>query len=136
MHPDSSRVGPCTSNMAWRTCSRIPGRACSLANTKISIEGTSVAAVVPELQLHAEVVLFQDGDRALEVVLVGARDANGLGVDRRLHALQLGVLQVADDLFGLLRGEPVLDRHHLAARGAGGGLDLAGLEVLERHLAL
>ena len=39
------------------------------------------------------------------------------------------------DLARHVGGEPVLDLDHLAHARAGRGLDLAGLEVLERHLA-
>src|SRR5207249_602196 len=83
----------------------------------------------------AEVALLQEPDHLLEVVAVLARDADLVLLDRGLH-LELRVLDEADDLPRLLDRDPLLERDLLLERPAGGLLDLAIRERLERYAAL
>src|SRR2546422_6285416 len=95
----------------------------------------SDATVVRELDRDAEVALLQEPDHLLEVVAVLARDADLVLLDRGLH-LELRVLDEADDLPRLLDRDPLLERDLLLERPAGGLLDLAIRERLERYAAL
>src|SRR6266496_6585573 len=91
----------------------------------------SVIAVVRKLQVDAVVVLSDEGDDLLQAVAVFAAYADDVSVDRGLHRL-LGVLDGLDDLARLLDADALLQLHLLAHSGAGRGLDLAVLEVLQR----
>src|SRR3989442_8446054 len=95
----------------------------------------SDAAVVRELDRDAEVALLQEPDHLLEVVTVLAGDADLVLLDRGLH-LELRVLDEADDLPRLLDRDPLLERDLLLDRPAGGLLDLAVRERLERYARL
>src|SRR5882724_10105644 len=93
------------------------------------------APVVRELDRDSEVLVPQQRDDLLEVVAVLARDADLVGLDRRLH-LDLRVLGDPDDLLGLLDRNPLLERDLLAERAARRLLHLAVGERLERHPTL
>src|SRR6267142_814691 len=93
------------------------------------------APVVRELDRDSEVLVPQQRDDFLEVVAVLARDADLVGLDRRLH-LDLRVLDDPDDLLGLLDRNPLLERDLLAERAARRLLHLAVGERLERHPTL
>jgi len=80
-------------------------------------------------------VLAQQGDDLLQRVAILAGDAHDVGVDAGLH-LELGILNELDDFFRLLNGDALLHFDLLADGAAGGRLDFAVLEGLERDVAL
>jgi CheY-like chemotaxis protein len=56
-------------------------------------------------------------------------------LDRGLHLLQLLILEELHDLARGVGGDALLQRDHAAHASAAGRLDVAGLEVLHRHVA-
>src|SRR3990167_8432737 len=87
-------------------------------------------AVVRELERDPEVLRLRERDDGLEVVTVLARDPHLLLLDRGLDA-DLGVLDEAHDLLGLLHGDAVLERDALAHGSAGRGLGVLDRERLQ-----
>src|SRR5205085_12680969 len=85
---------------------------------------TPSAAVVRELDGDSQFALAHERDHLLQVVLVLARHPHLLVLDRRLDP-QLGVLDEAHDLLGLLHRDALLQPDALTAGAAGGRLDLA-----------
>ncbi len=96
----------------------------------VARRGRAGSAVVAELQRDAEVVLAQRLDRFLQLVLRGRGHAHLVGLDRRLHLLQLLVLQELHDLLGRLDRDALLDRDDAAHGAAGGGSDSPALKFL------
>src|SRR5438128_4226454 len=93
------------------------------------------STIVRELERDPEVLLAEKSDRGLQVVLLLPRHADLLSLDRHLH-LELGVLDGADDLLGLLRRDSLEDLDVLPDRSLRGGLDGAVFQSLERDAAL
>src|SRR5262249_48343981 len=95
----------------------------------------SNAAVVRELERDTEILFLQHRDDLLEVVAVLAGHAHLILLDRGLHA-HLRVLDQAHDLLGAVDRDPLLQRDLLPEGAAGGLLDVAIRERLQRHAAL
>src|SRR5262244_97059 len=70
-------------------------------------------SIVGELKRDAEVLGLDEGDHGLEVIAVLAGDTHLLLLDRSL-GLDLGVLDDAHDLLGLLHGNTILEGDALA----------------------
>src|SRR6185437_5900938 len=84
----------------------------------------SLAAVIEELEIEAEIMPLEKGNHFLQRVAVLAGDADHLALDRRLH-LFLGILDDPHDLAGFLAGDAALNVDGLAHRAASGALDRA-----------
>src|SRR6266852_4073756 len=79
------------------------------------IQRKLVGTIIRELERDAQILRFDEGDDGLEVIPVLARDAHLLLLDGGLHP-DLGVLDEAHDLLGLLHGNAVLEGDALAHR--------------------
>src|ERR1044071_1193180 len=109
--------------------------ACATGPTTCSTAMPSTAArslfmelrrpVVRKLQGDAQVFRFHESDDGLEIVAVLARHADLILLDRRLDP-DLGVLDEAHDLLGLVHGNAVLERDALAQ-----GSPRRGLRILD-----
>src|SRR4029079_2243426 len=89
--------------------------------------------VVAELKGDAEVVLAQGVHRDLQFVLRRRRDADLIGLNRRLHFLQFLVLAELHDFARGLDWNALLNRDDAADRAAGRRFARRRLEVLDRH---
>src|ERR1700730_5780079 len=81
----------------------------------IGFSGELVRAIIRELERDAQILRFDERDDSLEIISVLARDAHLLFLDGGLHS-DLGVLDEADDLLGLLHGDAILEGDALAHR--------------------
>src|SRR5450756_132811 len=93
------------------------------------------AAEIRELKRDAEVRAAQESNGGLQIVLLLARDAQLLALDRDLH-LQLAVLDGLYDLPRLFGGNALADRQDLSHGTLGRGLDRAVVESLQGHAPL
>src|ERR671924_1121696 len=89
---------------AWRDhdlkdIKKIPSPGSRVPSSKMTANsalGTRYLPVIHELQRHAEIVLAQHLNHALEIVFVFSRNANLIALDRRLY-FDLRVLDLLDD---------------------------------------
>src|SRR5439155_13971626 len=93
---------------------------------KRSVPSVSTA-VVRELKRDSVVVGLDQSNCFLQIVLVPAGDPHLIALDRRLD-LHFGVLDGADDRFGLLALDALDDLRPLPDRAAGRRLDFAVVE--------
>src|SRR5215510_9660014 len=91
--------------------------------------------VVAELKRDAEVVLAQRAHRGLQFVFRRRAHAHLIGLNRRLHLLQLLVLDELDDLARGFDRDALLDRNHATDGAASRRLRLRRLEILDGDAA-
>src|SRR5450759_2978613 len=138
---------PPKSGWGWQTTAAIRGSPSSGSSSNASRRpagparlsdsmrrGTSIRAVVDELQVDAEIGVAQQLDGRLQGVAVLAGYAHEIALDGGLH-LQLAVLDLLDQLAGLLDGDSLLHGDLLLDRGSGRGDDLTVSQALQRDLA-
>src|ERR1044072_623718 len=93
-----------------------------------------IRPVVRVLHVDAEVFRLELSNDFLQGVAVAAGDADGVALNRGLD-FELRLLDELNYLFGLLRGDALLDGYVLADGAAGRGFDAPVGESLERHAA-
>src|SRR4051812_29597613 len=98
-------------------------------------EPAEPSTVVPEFELDAEVLAAKQRDRLLEIVARWRCHPDLIALNRRLHFLELRLLDRRRHFLGGIAVEGHLERD-LAANGvATGGLDLARIEIFYGHVA-
>src|ERR1017187_1184437 len=96
---------------------------------------TLIGAEIDELQIDPEIGAANQLNGGLERVAVLAGDAHEIALNRSLD-LQLAVLDLLDDVLGLLRGDALLHGDFLPHGLTRRSDDLAILQALERNRAL
>src|SRR5674476_521307 len=86
---------PGSSSSERATTERLSSQTISMSSSDRACGGSPV---VPELELHAEVLASQQRHHILQLVLARRRDPHLLPLDRRLHLLHLRILDRGDDL--------------------------------------
>src|ERR1019366_10377544 len=114
---DAAR-SPVLRRVGWR---RAGGPSAKSGSSRRSILPLS-ASEIRELTWNAEVRAAQEGDGGLQIVLLLARDAQLLALDRNLY-FQLAVLDGLHDFPRLFGGNALADRHDLSHGALGRGLD-------------
>src|SRR5579863_2847695 len=104
-------------------------------NTQKTAIADLVRTVIRELQLQAQVLAAQQGNNGLQLVAVFAAYPHSIALNAYLRLL-FRVLYQPDDLFGLFRGDALLQADLLPHALAGRRLKLSIGEILERHAAL
>src|SRR5687768_1735480 len=94
------------------------------------------SAVVAEFELDAEVFVAEKGHCGLKVISRRGRDADLIALNRRLHLLELRILDRGGDFLCGVAVQGHLELYLLGDLVATGGLHVADVEILRRYPAL
>src|SRR6185437_13423807 len=130
----TSRGSP-TSGSSRIASNRPAGPGINSVSMRLGKTGDSIGAVVGELHVDAEVVLFEQMDDFLQRVAIFSGYAHQDALDRRLHLL-LAFLDRFHDFTRLLDRDSLLKRDLLPHARTRSRLNHSVFESLQRHLPL